>query len=150
MNILPRISDTLYHGTIDFFSSVDVTKGRSNKDFGKGFYMAVENLGIQYYIGKQRVADKLILSLKELQFMPESQIETAKGNSTIALTRHIMEKYNLPQDKAFAKLSATEFYDLLNDTGTNLFLETNDYLCKACDFELDGNVDEMYSFIQNN
>ena len=42
MNILPRISDTLYHGTIDFFSSVDVTKGRSNKDFGKGFYMAVE------------------------------------------------------------------------------------------------------------
>ena len=79
--------------------------------------------------------------------MPESQIETAKGNSTIALTRHIMEKYNLTQEKAFAKLSATEFYGLLNDTGTNLFLETNDYLCKACDFELDGNVDEMYSFI---
>lgn len=42
MNILPRISDTLYHGTIDFFSSVDVTKGKSNKDFGKGFYMALE------------------------------------------------------------------------------------------------------------
>ena len=67
--------------------------------------------------------------------MPESQIETAKGNSTKALTRHIMEKFNLPLDKAFAKLSATEFYSLLNDTGTNLFLETNDYLCKACDFE---------------
>ncbi|WP_022932177.1 DUF3990 domain-containing protein [Treponema bryantii] len=81
MNILPRISDTLYHGTIDFFSSVDVTKGKSNKDFGKGFYMAleksqakelllknleVENLGIQYYIGKQEVADKLILTIKEL------------------------------------------------------------------------------------
>jgi len=81
MNILPRISDTLYHGTIDFFSSVDVTKEKSNKDFGKGFYMAlektqakglllknleVENLGIQYYIGKQEVADKLILTLKEL------------------------------------------------------------------------------------
>ena len=82
--------------------------------------------------------------------MPESQIETAKGNSTIALTRHIMEKFNLPQDKAFAKLSSTEFYGLLNDTGTNLFLETNDYLCKACDFELDGNVDAMYSFIQYN
>ena len=76
MNILPRISDTLYHGTIDFFSSVDVTKGKSNKDFGKGFYMALEksqakelllkNLGIQYYIGKQEVADKLILTIKEL------------------------------------------------------------------------------------
>lgn len=82
--------------------------------------------------------------------MTESQIETAKGHSTIALTRHIMEKYNLPQDKAFAKLSATEFYNLLNDTETNLFLENNDYLCKACDFELDGNVDEMNSFIQKN
>lgn len=42
MNILPRISDTLYHGTIDTISKVDISKGRGNKDFGKGFYMAVE------------------------------------------------------------------------------------------------------------
>jgi len=28
--------------------------------------LEVENLGIQYYIGKQEVADKLILTLKEL------------------------------------------------------------------------------------
>ena len=42
MNILPRISDILYHGTIDTITSIDVSKGRSNKDFGKGFYMAVE------------------------------------------------------------------------------------------------------------
>ena len=42
MNILPRISDTLYHGTIDSFTRVDVSKGRRNKDFGKGFYMAAE------------------------------------------------------------------------------------------------------------
>lgn len=42
MNILPRISDTLYHGTTDFFPSVYVSKGRGNEDFGKGFYMAVE------------------------------------------------------------------------------------------------------------
>lgn len=42
MNILPKISETLYHGTIYKISSIDVTKGRSNKDFGKGFYMAVE------------------------------------------------------------------------------------------------------------
>lgn len=42
MNILQQINDTLYHGTIDSISSIDVTKGRSNKDFGKGFYMAVE------------------------------------------------------------------------------------------------------------
>lgn len=42
MNILPRISKVLYHGTIDLFSKVDVSKGRGNKDFGKGFYMAVD------------------------------------------------------------------------------------------------------------
>lgn len=42
MNTLLKINDTLYHGSIDSFSSVDVTRGRGNKDFGKGFYMAVE------------------------------------------------------------------------------------------------------------
>ena len=82
--------------------------------------------------------------------MSESKIETTKGNCAIALTRHIMDKFNLPQDKAFAKLSSTEFFDLLNDTDTNLFMETNDYLCKACDFELNGNTEQMYLFIKNN
>ena len=82
--------------------------------------------------------------------MKESKIETTKGNCAIALTRHIMEKTGLPQDKAFAKLSSTDFFELLNDTETNLFMETNEYLCTACDFELDGNKDAMYSFIVNN
>lgn len=42
MNILPRISDTLYHGTICEISSVVVAKGRGNKDFGRGFYISAE------------------------------------------------------------------------------------------------------------
>ena len=42
MNILSKISDVLYHGSINYFSAIDVTKGRSNKDFGKGFYMAID------------------------------------------------------------------------------------------------------------
>jgi hypothetical protein len=29
---------TLYHGTIYEFDIIDVTKGRGNKDFGRGFY----------------------------------------------------------------------------------------------------------------
>lgn len=82
--------------------------------------------------------------------MSESKIETTKGNCVIALTRHIMNKLNLPQDKAFAKLSSTEFFNLLNDTETNLYMETNDYLCEAFDFELDGSLEKMYSFIENN
>ena len=32
----------------------------------EGDYLEVENLGIQYYIGKQEIADKLILSIKEI------------------------------------------------------------------------------------
>ena len=29
---------TLYHGTISEFDKIDVTKGKGNKDFGRGFY----------------------------------------------------------------------------------------------------------------
>ena len=29
---------TLYHGTIHDFTEIDVTKGKANKDFGRGFY----------------------------------------------------------------------------------------------------------------
>lgn len=82
--------------------------------------------------------------------MSESKIETTKGNCAIALTRHIMDKFNVSQDKAFAKLCSTEFFNLLNDTETNLFMETNEYLCEAFDFELDGDLEKMYSFIENN
>lgn len=35
-----QIIETLYHGTISQIQTIDVTKGRDNKDFGKGFYMA--------------------------------------------------------------------------------------------------------------
>ena len=43
--------------------------GKVGSDDAKEMLMKnleVENLGIQYYVGKQEVADKLILSLKEL------------------------------------------------------------------------------------
>ena len=33
--------EKLYHGTVSEIIRVDVSKGRGNKDFGKGFYMAV-------------------------------------------------------------------------------------------------------------
>ncbi|MCC8050123.1 MAG: DUF3990 domain-containing protein [Clostridiales bacterium] len=36
-----NIKTTLYHGTISEIVTVDVNAGRSRKDFGKGFYMAV-------------------------------------------------------------------------------------------------------------
>lgn len=39
--MLLSISDVLYHGTAERISKIDILKGRNNKDFGKGFYMAV-------------------------------------------------------------------------------------------------------------
>ena len=36
-----QLINTLYHGTAEKFERIDVFKGRNNKDFGKGFYMAV-------------------------------------------------------------------------------------------------------------
>lgn len=36
-----QIKNILYHGTISDIRHVDVKQGRGNKDFGKGFYMAV-------------------------------------------------------------------------------------------------------------
>lgn len=35
-----RIIETLYHGTVSQIQTINVAKGRDNKDFGKGFYMA--------------------------------------------------------------------------------------------------------------
>lgn len=35
-----KFKTTLYHGTISIIDRVDVSQGRGNKDFGKGFYMA--------------------------------------------------------------------------------------------------------------
>lgn len=47
----------------------DGVYGRVGSDDAKEFLMKnleVENLGIQYYIGKQQVADRLIASIREL------------------------------------------------------------------------------------
>ena len=39
--MLQPVSNVLYHGTAVKIDKIDVLKGRNNKDFGKGFYMAV-------------------------------------------------------------------------------------------------------------
>lgn len=78
------IIETLYHGTIYQIDKIDVKKGRNNKDFGQVFYMATsksqaigmmhkkyrepENLGIQYFVGKQSISDRLIKSFVEIDW----------------------------------------------------------------------------------
>lgn len=41
MSMLPMLPNPLFHGSAVLFKRVDVTKGRSHKDFGRGFYMAL-------------------------------------------------------------------------------------------------------------
>ena len=79
--------------------------------------------------------------------MSESQIETTKGLCVVALTRYIMERLDLSQDKAYEKLLTMNLYPLLMDTDTRLFLETNAYLCQCCEIELADGVESLYEFI---
>jgi hypothetical protein len=79
--------------------------------------------------------------------MNKDKIDTVKGMCVVALTRFIMDKYGLKQDKAYRKLLMLELYGLLNDTETRLYLETNEFLCEACETELEKGKDALYNFI---
>lgn len=60
-----------------------------------------------------------------------------------------MEKQNTDYEKAYKKLLTMELYKLLLDLETRLFLETNEYLCEACDKELEDGQDALYEFINS-
>ncbi|HBA51249.1 MAG TPA: hypothetical protein DCZ91_26315 [Lachnospiraceae bacterium] len=81
--------------------------------------------------------------------MDESRIETTTGMCVVALTKYLMKKQNLDYEKAYKKLLGMELYKLLLDIETRLFLETNEYLCEACDRELEEGVDVLYKFINS-
>lgn len=80
--------------------------------------------------------------------MSESKIETAKGICVVALTKHIMEKQSLDCENAYKRLLATELYQLLQDSETRLFLETNEYLNEAYDRESEDGKGALYEYIQ--
>lgn len=79
--------------------------------------------------------------------MSESKIETTIGMSVVALTKHIMQKENLDYVVAYKKLLTTELYKLLLDVETQLFLETDEYLCEAYDKEAELGKDALYEYI---
>lgn len=81
--------------------------------------------------------------------MSEGRIETTTGMCVVALTKYLMKKQNIDYEKAYKKLLSMELYNLLLDTETRLFLETNEYLCEACDRELEEGVDVLYEFINS-
>lgn len=81
--------------------------------------------------------------------MTKSKIENTIGLCVVSLTRHAMKKEGLSLEKAYKKLLTTELYQLLQDSETRLFLEPNEYLCKAYDKEIDSGNDALYEYINN-
>lgn len=81
--------------------------------------------------------------------MNESKIETVTGMCVVALTKHIMKKQNIDFETAYKKLLKMKLYELLRDSDTRLFLETNEYLRLACDKEQEEGEDAMYEYINN-
>ena len=81
--------------------------------------------------------------------MDVGKIETTTGMCVVALTKHLMKKQNIDYEEAYKKLLVMELYRLLLDSETRLFLETNEYLCEACDEELEKGADALYEFINS-
>lgn len=79
--------------------------------------------------------------------MDESKILTTTGHCVVALTKHLMEVYKLDYENAYRRLLSYELYKLLQDSETKLYLEPNQYLCKALDAEIFGGKNELYLFI---
>lgn len=57
-----------------------------------------------------------------------------------------MERYQLNQEMAYRKLLNTEFYKLLNDIDTGLYLETDEYLCNGCVVKLEKGKSALYEY----
>ena len=79
--------------------------------------------------------------------MSESKIETTTGMCVVALTKHIMDVQEINYEAAYKLLLTTELYKLLLDAETRLFLEPNNYLCRAYDVELQNGKDALYCYI---
>ncbi|MCM1189739.1 MAG: hypothetical protein NC541_10655 [bacterium] len=65
----------------------------------------------------------------------------------MALTKHLMKRQNIDYEAAYKMLLRMEIYKLLSDAETRLYFETNEYLCGACDNELEGGKDALYEYI---
>ncbi len=79
--------------------------------------------------------------------MTEGKARVALGLSVVTITKYLMERFNLSHEDAYKKLINTDFFERLNDLETGLYLESDQYLCKACVLELEQGKAAMYDFI---
>lgn len=91
--------------------------------------------------------DDTILCLKAYQDGLYGKVGTDVAK-TILLNN--LETENLDHEASYRKLLSTELYQLLQDPETRLFLEMNDYLCKAYDEESRYGKDGLYAYINEN
>lgn len=77
----------------------------------------------------------------------EGKIETAQGISVVAITKFLMKYFSINQEEAYRRLAGTDFYELLNDCETGLYLEPDSYLCESCLLELEQGKEAMYEYI---
>ena len=67
---------TLYHGTIYEFDTIDVTKGKSNKDFGRGFYTSREIYHAERLAARNKRIEEERFSLRGLNKIVNSWLYT--------------------------------------------------------------------------
>lgn len=80
--------------------------------------------------------------------MTPEKFDVVVGNLVTVLTRHLMNARKLSMEEAFGRLYGTEFYALLSDPDSRLFLEEDGFLERCVDIELDEGADAFYSFIR--
>lgn|GEM_PF-512956 len=79
--------------------------------------------------------------------MGNTGITMMTGFCVINLTKYLMDKYSLDLESAYRKFVNTDFYELLNDPESRLYLETDEYLRTGCMLELEQGKEAMYQFI---
>lgn len=79
--------------------------------------------------------------------MTEGKARVTLGLSVVTITKYLMERFHLSHEDAYKKLLNTDFFERLNDLETGLYLEPDQYLCKACVLELEQGKAAMYDFI---
>ena len=88
MVIYHNFKNTLYHGTVSEIVHIDVTLGRTRKDFGRGFYMAVSKaqaIGMMHK--KYREAVRRCAGKKEINFL--EKLYEVKIDEEVLNTLHI-------------------------------------------------------------
>jgi hypothetical protein len=98
-----KFKNVLYHGTVSEIVRIDVTQGRGNKDFGKGFYMAVTR---QQAIG----------------MMHKKYAEAVRRNRNKKSSNFTERLYEIVLDEEYAKTLNMKIFDTADEEWLDFIL----------------------------